>query len=218
MLDSNFDAIPSILEEGRRTINNIERSSSLFLTKTIYAILLTILFLFVPINYPFQPIQLSLTSAITIGIPSFLLALEKNNKRIEGNYLINVISKSIPAALTIVINVAFVLLLSLLIRLSDSEISTMSVVLVAFTGFLLLFKLCLPFNKKKLILYIGLITMFMVLVIGLSQFFELVLLSFPKFIFIGIICVLDIALFINMSLVCEKRIFIKRDEIIRRVK
>ena len=218
LLDSNFDAIPSILEEGRRTINNIERSSSLFLTKTIYAILLTILFLFVPINYPFQPIQLSLTSAITIGIPSFLLALEKNNKRIEGNYLINVISKSIPAALTIVINVAFVLLLSLLIRLSDSEISTMSVVLVAFTGFLLLFKLCLPFNKKKLILYIGLITMFMVLVIGLSQFFELVLLSFPKFIFIGIICVLDIALFINMSLVCEKRIFIKRDEIIRRVK
>ena len=218
LLNSNFDAIPSILEEGRRTINNIERSSSLFLTKTIYAILLTILFLFVPINYPFQPIQLSLTSAITIGIPSFLLALEKNNKRIEGNYLINVISKSIPAALTIVINVAFVLLLSLLIRLSDSEISTMSVVLVAFTGFLLLFKLCLPFNKKKLILYIGLITMFMVLVIGLSQFFELVLLSFPKFIFIGIICVLDIALFINMSLVCEKRIFIKRDEIIRRVK
>ena len=206
LLDSNFSAVPKILEEGRRTINNIERSSALFLTKTIYATLLTILFLFVSLNYPFQPIQLSLTSAITIGIPSFLLALQKNNHRIKGNYLINVLSKSIPTALTIVINVVTVLLLTLIFHLTNKEISTLAVILVAFTGFLLLFKLCLPFNKPRIVLYILLASMFIVSVIGLNEFFELVILSFPKFIFIGIMCVLDIALFTNMSLICEEKI------------
>ena len=209
LLDSNFSAIIKVLEEGRRTINNIERSSALFLTKTIYATILTLIFLFVSVNYPFQPIQLSLTSAITIGIPSFVLALEKNNKRVEGNYLLNVISKSIPAALTIVINVVSVLLLTIIFHLTNSEISTLSVILVAFTGFLLLFKLCLPFNFKRLMLYITLICMFVFSVLGLNEFFELVILSFSKFIFIGIMCVLDIGLFTNLSILSEK-IFTRR--------
>ena len=217
LLDSNFSAISKILAEGRRTINNIERSSVLFLTKTIYATILTLIFLFIPLNYPFQPIQLSLTSAITIGIPSFVLALEKNNNRVKGNYLINVISKSIPAALTIVINVVTVILLTLIFHLTEREISTLSVILVAFTGFILLFKLCLPFNLKRIILYVFLIMIFLFSVIGLNEFFELVILSFPKFIFIGIMCMLDIALFTQMSIICEEKIFKNKDKILRRI-
>lgn len=217
LLNSDFQSVPKILNEGRRSINNIERSSTLFLTKTIYATILTIIFLFISRQYPFQLIQLSLTSAITIGIPSFLLALENNKKRVTGNYIINVLSKSIPAALTIVIDVLSVLFVSLIYHLTDKEISTMSVLLVAFTGFLLLYRLCIPFNRNRLILFIGLLLLFLTIVIGLSSFFELVILSFPKFIFIGIIFMLDICLFNFMSEICEKKIFKKKEKIIRRM-
>ena len=93
----------------------------------------------------------------------------------------------------------------------------MSVVLVAFTGFLLLYRICYPFNKNRLILFISLVLSFLLLVIGFNKFFELVLLSFPKFIFIGIIFLLDIALFNIMCDFCEARINRKKDKIIRRV-
>ena len=87
LLDSNFVSMPKVVAEGRRSINNIQRSSSLFLCKTTYATLLAILFVFLPISYPFEPIQLTLTSVATIGIPSFILALEPNNERLNGKLL-----------------------------------------------------------------------------------------------------------------------------------
>lgn len=96
LLDSNFASMPKVVAEGRRTINNIERSASLFLVKTIYSCSLALIFLFMSAGYPFQPIHLSLISVVTIGIPSFLLALEPNKERIHGNFLKNVISKAIP--------------------------------------------------------------------------------------------------------------------------
>ena len=105
LLNSNFNSIPKIVKEGRRTINNIERSASLFITKTIYALLLLILFLFVGRAYPFIPIQLTLTSVFTIGIPSFVLALEPNNERVKGHFLLNVTSVAFPTAITIVFNI-----------------------------------------------------------------------------------------------------------------
>ena len=95
LLSSNFSAMPKIVEEGRRSINNIERSATLFLVKTIYASILAIIFLFANMPYPFMPIQLTLISMITIGIPSFVLALEPNKERIKGNFLRNVISKAL---------------------------------------------------------------------------------------------------------------------------
>ena len=101
LLDSNFSSMPKIVAEGRRTINNIERSASLFLVKTIYSCLNAILFLLIGEPYPFEPIQLSLISTVTIGIPSFVLALEPNKERIKGNFLRNVISKSLPTALCV---------------------------------------------------------------------------------------------------------------------
>ena len=218
LLDSNFKAIPSIVKEGRRTINNVERSGCLFLTKTTYSTLLAIIFLFISMSYPFQPIQLSLTSAITIGIPSFILALEPNNKKVEGNFFINVIKRSIPSAVTIVIDVLMVILLSYLFKFSADETSTMAVMLVAFTGFLLLFKLCYPFNRLRLVLYIGLIIAFIVCVLGLHSLFDLVRLKPFMFLFIGSLCFLDVAIFSELSYICEKKIFKYKDKIINTVK
>ena len=207
LLDSNFDAVTDILLEGRRTINNIERSSTLFLTKTIYATLLAILFLFISVDYPFQPIQLSLISSITIGIPSFILALEPNKELVKGNFFLNVISKSIPSALTVVINVLFTMIIGYIFHLSNEEISTMAISLVAFTGFILLFKLCYQFNKIRLTLYIGLILLFIINIVGFNKIYDLVMLDTNIFILIAILYIFDIILYRQLTYLCSKKIF-----------
>jgi len=214
ILDSNFDAIPKVLLEGRRTINNIERSATLFLTKTIYSTLLAILFLFISMNYPFQPIQLSLISSITIGIPSFILALQPNKNRVRGNFFINIISKSIPSALTVVCDVIFVMLISQVLNLTAEEISTMSVILVAFTGFVLLFKLCYPFNKLRFIMYVVLFMSFIISIIGLNSLFELVLLDIISFVFLCILFLMNVCLFNLLTVICDKKIFKYKDKLI----
>lgn len=122
LLDSNFEAMPKIVAEGRKTINNIERSASLFLAKTMYATILAILFVFISWPYPFMPIQLSLISVVTIGIPSFALALEPNKERIKGHFLINVISRSMPASITVVIGIILSIILSKVCEFSNRRI------------------------------------------------------------------------------------------------
>ena len=207
LLDSNFDAVTDILLEGRRTINNIERSGTLFLTKTLYATILAILFLFISMDYPFQPIQLSLVSSITIGIPSFVLALQPNKNKVQGNFLLNIISKSIPSALTVVLDVIFAMVIGYLFHLNTSEISTMAISLVAFTGFILLFKLCYPFNRLRIVLFSGLIVLFAINVIGLNELYDLVMLETPMFIWLAILFIFDIILFRQLTFLCNKRIF-----------
>ena len=177
LLDSNFDSMPKIVAEGRRTINNIQRSATLFLVKTIYASLLAIIFVFINMNYPFQPIQLTLTSIVTIGIPSFILALEPNKERIKGNFLINVISKSIPTALTIVTNILIVMLASHVFNINPTETSTLCVILTGYTGFILLYSLCTPFNFIRKILFSSMIVLFLIGIIGLNTLFSLTMLS-----------------------------------------
>ena len=105
LLDSNFASMPKVVAEGRRTINNIQRSASLFLVKTIYSTILALMFLFMGSAYPFVPIQLSLISTVTIGIPSFILALEPNKERIKGEFLKNVIARALPTGLTVALNI-----------------------------------------------------------------------------------------------------------------
>ena len=199
LLDSDFDAIPKIVEEGRRTINNVERSASLFLTKTTYATLLAIIFFVIPMSYPFEPVQLSLISTITIGIPAFILALEPNKDRVKGNFFINVLKKSIPGGITIVINIMSVVILTRFLNITSEEISTLSVILVAMTGFILLYRICYKFNILRLSLYIFLIILFLSCIIGLSKFFELVVLDPIFIIYILLLFVLDIGLFDYIS-------------------
>ena len=213
LLNSDFDAIPKIVEEGRRTINNIERSSSLFLTKTIYSTLLAIIFLFVPMNYPFQPIQLSLVSSITIGIPAFILALEPNKDIIKGNFFLNVLKKSLPGGLTIVINVISVMIVAKIFNINIDEISTMAVILVAITGFILLYRICEKFNRLRLILFISLIIIFLCCIIGLHNVFEMVILKPILVIYILLVFILDIGLFDLISNICEKKLFKYKDKL-----
>ena len=188
LLDSNFSSMPKVVAEGRRSIDNIQRSSSLFLCKTTYATLLAILFMFLPLSYPFEPIQLTLTSVVTIGIPSFILALEPNNERINGKIILNVLKRSIPTALTIVLNILIISLLPYIIRLTLDEVSTLCVLLTGLTGFMLLYRISLPFNALRGCLFGFLIVLFSFGVIFLRELFSLTLLT-PK------LLILTLALF-----------------------
>ncbi len=195
LLDSNFSSMPKVVSEGRRSINNIQRSSSLFLCKTTYATLLALIFVFLNKNYPFEPIQLTLTSTVTIGIPSFILALEPNNEKINGNIFINVLKRSIPTALTIVSNILIIMILSSFIKLSNSQISTLCVFLTAITGFMLLYRICVPFNAIRRCLFVFLIIMFIIETTYFKNFFSISFIDFKLLILIIILSLIAWMLF-----------------------
>lgn len=209
LLDDNFASMENIISEGRRSVNNLQRSSSLFLCKTIYASLLALIFVFLNDNYPFIPIQLSLTSMVTIGIPSFVLALEPNNEKIKGRILNNVIKNSVPTALTIVLGILFLYFFKSFLLIDDKTISTICLLLTGSTGFMLLFKICSPFNLLRKILFVSVILIFVLFVVGLSDFFQLVITPYVFLIFITFFMV-QLTLFSFLSLSFEK-MFDKRN-------
>lgn len=195
LLNSDFSSMTKIVDEGRRTINNIEKSATLFLTKTTYATILALVFLFINFQYPFMPIQLTLTSVVTIGIPSFVLAIQPNYDSIKGNFFKNVLSKSLPAGILVVLNILTIIFLSQIFKFTDIQISTLCVFMAATTGFILLYYLCFPFNILKKILFISMIILFFLQIVLLKDLFSLTTLNFPMLIIILILCMLTITLF-----------------------
>ncbi len=188
LLNSDFSSMPKVVLEGRRSINNIQRSASLFLVKTIYSTLLAILFLFFNTPYPFMPIQMTLTSVFTIGIPSFVLALEPNKNRISGNLFFNIISKSLPCALTIVASILSIMALSGVLGFNYTEISTLCVILTGFNGLSLLFSLCKPFNKVRKALFSLMTGTFVICLIFFTNLFSLSNLSLKLVIVSVVLC------------------------------
>lgn len=189
LLNSDFSAMPKIVAEGRRTINNIQRSASLFLVKTIYSTIFALMFLFMAEQYPFEPIQLSLISITTIGIPSFMLALEPNKERIKGRFLQNVISKAFPTAITNVITIFALTLLNKFGFIDEEYFSSLCVISTGISGLILLFTLTksrksenskLPFSIYRLTLAICMAILFVLgLTVG-SNFFNIVNLNIIK--------------------------------------
>ena len=141
LTDSNFASMPKIVQEGRQSINNVQRSASLFLTKTIFSTILAIVFLFATRSYPFMPIQMGVINLVCIGIPSFLLALELNKERIKGSFLKNIIKKSLPTGLTVVLEIVMLTIFADIHDISQIDYSTLCIVGVATTGLMLLYQL-----------------------------------------------------------------------------
>ncbi len=179
LLDSNFASMPRVVQEGRQAINNLQRSSSLFLVKTIFSALIGVLFIFINYTYPFEPIQQTLISTLTIGVPSFILALETNRDRLKGKFILNVIRMCIPAALTMTANILALCALGGPFGLTHPEMSTLAVILTAFTGFTMLFKVCSPFNGLRGVLFWGLLTAFVLAFLFFGWFFSLADLTIP---------------------------------------
>ncbi len=173
LLDSNFASMPHVVAEGRRSINNLERSASLFLVKTIYSCILAFLFLFIEMPYPFIPVQLTLASAVTIGIPSFVLALEPNRERVKGNFLKNVLKKSAPPAFTIICNILLICIVSYLFNLTYARVSTLCLTVTGYTSFILLYKICQPFNRLRFFLFLLMFISFLYSIFNLTNLFSI---------------------------------------------
>ncbi len=165
LLDNNFDSMPEVVKEGRRTINNVERSATLFLSKTIYASLLAVLFLFINYTYPFIPIQMTLINGLTIGIPAFILALEPNESRIKGKFFINVISKAIPSGITTVVNVLLLVFVASILKIPNEETSTCAVIITAYTAILLIYRISKPLNLLRKLLLSLIVASFLLMIL-----------------------------------------------------
>ncbi|MBE6637455.1 MAG: HAD family hydrolase [Ruminococcaceae bacterium] len=146
LLDSNFACMPSVVAEGRRVINNIQRSASLYLVKNVFSFILTLITIIAVVPYPLNPAQISLVSYFFIGIPSFFLALEPNHEIVKGKFLRNVLFKAFPAALSAVIVVSWSMLFAYAFSpvLSTAEASTIAIFLYSFVAYLMLFRICRP--------------------------------------------------------------------------
>ena len=149
LLDSDFGRMPYVVYEGRQVVNNIQRSASLFLVKNIFSLLMAIFSAVFAITYPLEPSQISLISMFTIGLPGFLLALEPNRNRIEGNFMANVMLKALPAGLTDVLLVGALVICGQVFNLPSEDIATAGTMLLAVVGFMIIIKISHPFNKMK---------------------------------------------------------------------
>lgn len=155
LLDSDFAHMPDVVYEGRRVVNNIQRSASLFLVKNIFSLLLSMFSVILMVTYPLEPAQVSLISMFTIGVPGFLLALEQNKDRIKGRFITNVMLKALPGGLTDVIAVGALVVCGEVFCISDASIGTIATLVLSVVGFMILFKISEPLNRMKYAVIIG---------------------------------------------------------------
>ena len=155
LLDSDFAHMPDVVYEGRRVVNNIQRSASLFLVKNIFSLLLSLFSVILMVTYPLEPAQVSFISMFTIGVPGFLLALEQNKDRIKGHFITNVMLKALPGGLTDVIAVGALVVCGEVFCISDASIGTIATLVLSVVGFMILFKISEPLNGMKYAVIIG---------------------------------------------------------------
>lgn len=197
LVNNDFSKMKNILYEGRRTINNIEKSASLFIVKTIYSSILAVLFVFATLRYPFVPIQLSLISGLTIGIPSIVLALEPNYNLISNEFFKNIIRKALPTAISTVINVFYLVMLSQYLKLDNKTIATIGILIIAINGFLHVDKISRPYNNLRIALMFGIVFTFSLSYIIMRDFFMFATFNFYTGI-IALILALNTIIVFNM--------------------
>lgn len=201
LLDSNFASLPEVVGEGRRTINNVERSASLLLIKTIFTSILVCVCIITKVKYFYLPIQLSLITTCTISVPSFFLALEPNRNLVKGNFMLKVVSKSIPPALTVVFNVIMILLFKREFNIDPNLTSTLIVIMTGTTGFINLSRISRPFNVYRIILYAILLILFVYIIIFHSSFFYLSQINFSTILLYTVFYICSIWVFDKLNII-----------------
>lgn len=170
LMDSDFASMPAVVTEGRIIIANIERVSALYLTKTIYSVLLCVIFIILERSYPFIPVQLSLISTLMIGIPSFLLTLEQNQSVSKGGFLPHVMRNALPAALSMVCSILIIQHFGNLLGLNPILISTMNTVVGGAVSLWVLYRVCLPMNWRHALLTIAMGVLFLAAMLVFPEF------------------------------------------------
>ncbi len=210
LLDSNFASMPKIVAEGRRSINNIQRSASLFLVKTTFSFLLTLVFLFLPKPYPFQPVQLTLCSSLCVGIPSVLLALEPNKERVSGRFIDKLVQKALPGGLSVAIGVLITVCIGPVFGLNETQISTVSVMITAFNMFAVLLRTSWPLVKFRGLLFGTLLGLFCVGFFFFDWFFGLVMPNLTMWIMFLVVAAGCVITMLSIIFVIKKVIQKKR--------
>ncbi|MBX6946929.1 cation-translocating P-type ATPase [Levilactobacillus brevis] len=174
LVDSNFDAMINVLNEGRRVINNVERVASLFLIKTMYSVVLTLIFIFMSRSYPFEPIQLTPISSLMVGIPTFFLALQPNYARIADRFMKQVMEIAAPAAVCVVGYILVVMALGTQFQLSFATTSTLSVLMTGLISLNALLMVARPLNRFKIGLVVAMAALFAIIFLFFGPIFSLV--------------------------------------------
>lgn len=204
LLDSDFAHMPDVVYEGRRVVNNIQRSASLFLVKNIFSLLLSLFSVILMVTYPLEPAQVSLISMFTIGVPGFLLALEQNKDRIKGHFITNVMLKALPGGLTDVIAVGALVVCGEVFCISDASIGTIATLVLSVVGFMILFKISEPLNGMKYAVIIGNIAGLVFSCFFLKKLFALTDLSNICILLMIVFGFAAESLFRNLTLLVEK--------------
>jgi cation-transporting ATPase E len=195
LMSSDFSSMIKVLREGRRVINNIETVASMYLVKTIYSALLSLIYAFLPFQYPFSPIQMTPINILIVGVPSFLFALRGNYEKPRGKFIPNVLENAIPAALTVVFNILAVQCVSLAFALPEIQTSTMNVLLTGAVGVVLLTRVGRPVTKLIKYTIIALAAAFVLVFILFRQFFSLDMIISRNVFFYGPLIYVSIRIF-----------------------
>lgn len=188
LLDSNFSSMPSVVAEGRRVVNNIQKSSSLFLMKTTFAIFIAIFVLCLNKTYPFSPIQFLMLETFVIGLPSFFLALQPNTNQIKGKFMTNLAKNTLPAGFSLVAVTIAIYIYQMFVGISTEVLVTMCSLAIIIVGFMSLFKMCQPFNLFKSIMYIACLGICITCIVLFFDIFKYVSISYTDCLFLIVVC------------------------------
>lgn len=192
LLESDFSKMPDVVLEGRKVVNNLERSGSLFLVKNIFSLVLSILTICFGIAYPLKPSQISLISLFTIGLPALVLSQVPNKDLIRGKFISNILFKALPAGITDTIIVAAMVYFGNIFGVSQTDIATASTILLSIVGLMIVFEISKPTDVYKMWLWIICAVGLVFSMVFVSDFFDITAMS-PK-------CIL---LCINFSIIAE---------------
>ncbi|HAH18915.1 MAG TPA: ATPase P [Eubacterium sp.] len=215
LLDSDFAHIPEIIREGRRSINNLERSGVLYLTKTVYAILLALLFIVIPYSYPFKPIQYTLLGTLTIGYPSFFLAFEPNDERVRTGFLYNILFKAIPNGALVATNVCLSALMVYIWLRSELTLSTMATLTTGLVSMFIFTDLCRPFTRLRFWVTVLVPIVFWTVLLILPDVFDVMGITLMRFYGSVVILSIDFVIYLFYRMLTRK--FFNKDKFRARI-
>jgi len=180
LMNSDFSSMPDTVLEGRKVINNVQKASSLFFMKTLFSIFFSVIVIILGLTYPFTTPRMLMFEWFVIGIPSFILAFLPNNKPISGKFIYNLIKNALPGAIALVLNVSAIYLYNYIVYGTvvgegiNSSISTMSTIILTFTGLAMLYRLCKPFNGLTTTLFVLMFAVCGLCILAWPAFFDII--------------------------------------------
>lgn len=204
LLESDFAKMPSVVAEGRRVVNNIERTSSLFLVKNIFSLCLAIFSIILMVDYPMEPSQISLIGMFTIGIPAFIMSLEQNTNRIQGHFLSNVLFKALPGGLTDFLVVSSLYLFCMEFQVAADDVSTSATIVLAIVGLMILYRIASPMTKLHWILWLAMAAGLVYCMIFVSSIFAITGISKKSMMLLVIFAIITEPVFRYLSIGIRK--------------